>query len=206
MPFDAVIFDFDGTLVDSVSEKYQTFFALFPDTPDHRAVVAAVLNADPEGSRHHVIPRMIEGMRGRGLSPGRHHTAESAIDAYSQGSLAAVAACREIPGATQVLEAISRVSKIYVFSNTPEHALVSLVGARGWSHLFSGISGFPKEKTAVVRSIIAGQPTTPPARIAVVGDDASDEVAARANGCAFFRVAPPYDLAGIARALGVLGV
>ena len=60
MRFDAVIFDFDGTLVDSAGVKYDSFFELFPATEQHRAVVKEVLVADPDGSRHVVIPRMVE--------------------------------------------------------------------------------------------------------------------------------------------------
>ncbi len=54
---DLFVFDFDGTLVDSAAAKRQAFYDLFPS--DCAAAVTAVLQRDPDGSRHALIPEMI---------------------------------------------------------------------------------------------------------------------------------------------------
>ena len=64
--FDAVIFDFDGTLVASAPAKRQAFFDIFPAAAAQ--AVEAVLVDDPDGSRHVVIPRMIAGARAQGIA------------------------------------------------------------------------------------------------------------------------------------------
>ena len=56
-PFEVYVFDFDGTLVQSAAVKRQAFFEVFP--VGCATAVAKVLERDPDGSRHEVIPAMI---------------------------------------------------------------------------------------------------------------------------------------------------
>jgi phosphoglycolate phosphatase len=118
MRFDAVIFDFDGTLVDSARAKYQAFFSLFPPSDEHRAVVASVLERDPDGSRYQVIPRMFQEMVGRGLSVPAHHSPGDRIEAYGELVLAAVKQAQEIRGASELLQALRGRCAVYISSNT----------------------------------------------------------------------------------------
>ncbi len=201
MPFDVVVFDFDGTLVASAEAKREAFFALFPDSPAHRAAVAEVLATDPEGSRYDVIPRLVAAMRSAGLPLPPGHDAEERIAAYSAAVSRAVAACPEAPGASALLRALRGRSAVYVCSNTPEDALAAELARRGWDRLVEGAFGFPKEKSAAVAALLRRHRASG-ASVAVIGDGASDEGAARANGCVFFRVRSPRDLPAIGRELG----
>lgn len=194
MRFDAIIFDFDGTLVDSAGVKYDSFFKLFPATDAHRAIVRDVLADDPDGSRHAVIPRMIEGMRKRGLEiSGDDHVLR-----YGEIVEAGVTAALESPGATDLLAHLHGRAKLYVASNTPQEAVQHQAKLRGWSRYFDGIFGYPSRKANVVRDILISE-TIRPHRLAVIGDGISDEEAARANGCVFIRIKTPSDLAHVAR-------
>jgi len=196
MRFDAIVFDFDGTLVDSAGAKYDSFFKLFPATEAHHAVVRNVLAADPDGSRHAVIPRMIEKMRKRGLDvSGDNH-----VQRYGEIVEEGVAVAPECPGASQLLADLQGQAKLYICSNTPQDAVRHQAGLRRWSGYFEGIYGYPARKADVVRDILKAERIIPD-RLAVVGDGVSDEEAARANDCVFIRIAQPSDLTKVARQL-----
>jgi len=196
MRFDAIIFDFDGTLVDSAGVKYDSFFKLFPATENHRAIVKDVLAADPDGSRHAVIPRMIETMRRRGLDVSN----ENLVARYGEIVEAGVSAASECPGASNLLAQLRGQAKLYIASNTPQEAVCYQAALRGWASHFDGIFGHPARKADVARDILRAENVLPH-RLAVIGDGISDEEAARANGCVFIKIAAPSDLAKAAREL-----
>jgi phosphoglycolate phosphatase-like HAD superfamily hydrolase len=190
MRFDAVVFDFDGTLVDSAGVKYETFFKLFADTTAHRAIVAEVLAVDPDGSRHAVIPRMIAKLREQGLLV----PSEDAVAAYGRLVEAGVSAAPECPGATALLSCLKDGMDVYVASNTPREAVRQQTEQRGWSGWLKGVHGYPEIKADVVRAILK-RDGLKPGRLAVVGDGRSDEEAARVNHCVFIKITKPADLA-----------
>ena len=203
MPFDAAVFDFDGTLVDSATVKRDAFFAIFPDTEQHRAIVARVLTNDPDGSRHRVIPRMIELMLAGPLATGP--SPDALIERYGELSEAAVRRAAELPGASVILAALAPSMQLHVCSNTPRETVRAHVAARGWSGHFCTVEGHPTVKVAKVASVLrnGGFAAT---RVAVIGDGVSDEEAARANGCRFIAIRQPADLAEAGRILGVSDV
>lgn len=185
--FDAVIFDFDGTLVASAPAKRQAFFDIFPAAA--APVVAAVLAEDPDGSRHRVIPRMIEGARALGIPLPEHDY----VTRYGDASEQAVAAAPELPGATALLRRLSSLLELHVCSNTPEDTVRRHVAARGWTPYLRSVEGYPTVKRDKIAAVIAARGLHP-SRVAMVGDGISDEEAAAANACAFFRIAAPQDL------------
>lgn len=203
MPFDAAVFDFDGTLVDSATVKRDAFFAIFPDTEQHRAIVARVLTDDPDGSRNRVIPRMIELMLAGPLATGP--SPDALIERYGELSEAAVRRAAELPGASVILAALAPSMQLHVCSNTPRETVRAHVAARGWSGHFCTVEGHPTVKVAKVASVLrnGGFAAT---RVAVIGDGVSDEEAARANGCRFIAIRQPADLAEAGRILGVSDV
>jgi phosphoglycolate phosphatase-like HAD superfamily hydrolase len=205
MFFDAAVFDFDGTLVDSARAKRDAFFAIFPNTPEHRRIVSGVLEEDPDGSRHRVIPLMIERMRAAGLEPGAASSAGELVARYGSVSADAVRNAPELPGASVLLAKLSLRMQLHLCSNTPETTVRAHVEARGWTSYFATVSGHPAEKRATVAAVLRGGHFRPE-RVAVIGDGISDEEAARANDCAFIAVRGPADLAAAARILGVSDV
>jgi len=155
-----------------------------------------VLGEDPDGSRHDVIPRMIERFAERRLELPVGHNETDRIGAYAQAVFAAQAAADECPGASDALAALRGRAVLYVSSNSPEVDLATLVERRGWDGLFEGVYGHPRNKIGTLTEIVrrhGGDPRV----VAVVGDGESDEHAAETVGCPFFRVCGPKALAGI---------
>lgn len=205
MPFDAVIFDFDGTLVDSAKAKRAAFFAVFPDTPLHHAIINGVLEGDPDGSRHHVIPLMIERMQAAGLDQECALLSGDLVANYGSVSETAVKQAPEVQGASALLAALSPHMELHLCSATPRATVRAHVEARGWEPYFVTIEGHPAVKAVEVKRVIdAGG--FKPQRVAVVGDGISDEQAARANGCRFVAIKTPENLAGAGRILGAPNV
>lgn len=185
MRFDAVVFDFDGTLVDSAPAKYRAFFDVFPGDDAAQRIVAEVLRHDPDGSRHAVIPRMGALMREAGITLGGSD--ESRVIAYGDAVLAAVAACPALARADEALQLARHSGKVHVSSNTPQEPLRDLLNRRGWLALIDGVHGFPSRKSDTLRAVVA-QSGGNAARVLTVGDGPSDEQAAREIGCPFVRV------------------
>jgi phosphoglycolate phosphatase len=203
MPFDAAVFDFDGTLVDSAKVKRDAFFAIFADTDEYRRIVAGVLAEDPDGSRHRVIPLMIARLRAGGLDP--ELGLDELIRRYGLVSEAAVKLAPELPGASTLLAALSPHMQLHVCSNTPQETVRAHVAARGWSSHFASVDGHPAVKADKV-GIVMRDGRFAAQRVAVIGDGISDEDAARANGCRFIAIRSPGDLAAAGRILGVSDV
>ncbi len=191
MRFDAAVFDFDGTLVDSAPAKRDAFFAIFPSSAAHRAVVAAVLTEDPDGSRHRVIPLMAQRMAVAGLDPGAPEA--ELVRRYGEVSEAAVGAAGELPGASALLAVLASRIPLHVCSNTPEETVRNHVAARGWSAYFRSVDGHPTMKARRVAEILKAAAISPQ-RLAVIGDGISDEAAAVENGCVFLAIRAPGDL------------
>ena len=202
---DVVFFDFDGTLVDSAAIKRNCFYSVFPNTPECRSVVSAVLFENPEASRYEVIPRMIEEMLSKGLPLLQGRTVEIAIETYTNQVLAAVMACDEMPGAGRLLAALSARCTICIASNTPESDLRKLVEARNWHELVKSIDGYPRRKSDIIRDRLSGFGFSPN-RALVVGDGRSDEEAAGANGCVFYKIVRSGDLLRLAAMLEIENV
>lgn len=197
--FDAVIFDFDGTLVASAPAKRRAFFDIFP--AEGAAAVEAVLTDDPDGSRHRVIPRMMALMAAQGIVlPAADYVAR-----YGEVSEQAVARAPELPQASDLLERLARRAELHVCSNTPQETVRRHVAARGWMRHFASVEGYPTAKREKIAAVIAAH-GCPPGRVAMVGDGVSDEEAARANHCAFFAIRESGDLARIGEALEELHV
>jgi phosphoglycolate phosphatase-like HAD superfamily hydrolase len=205
MRFRAVVFDFDGTLIDSADAKREAFFRLFPPEQPYRAIVTRVLAADPDGSRHAVIPRMIEAMEKQKLPLPVGQNVTDRIGAYAQAVYAAQRTAEECPRAGALLRELKDRTAVYISSNTPEPDLGNLVAARGWSDLVNGLFGHPRDKRETLAMLVERHDGAK-SDVAVVGDGESDERAARAVGCPFFRVCRPGALADVGRKLGLAHV
>ena len=199
LPIRVIVFDFDGTLVQSNQLKYYAYFSLFPDDPRTAGVIREVLADCFEASRYEILHFILEGL-------GMYGDLESEVAAlsqrYNQLVLAATIACLEVDGAGASLAALALRFPLYISSNTPEESLQEIIRARGWAGYFKGIFGYPRQKDVTLREIMA-QEQVGPSEVLMVGDGHSDRQAAEYTGCDFIYVPPGASLPALLRqALG----
>ena len=188
-----VVFDFDGTLVDSNAGKRQAFFEIAGPEPRRRAILEEVLEEIGEESRYLILEEML---RREGNIPDdstRSEQVAALARKYGDRVLEVAGACPEMPSARRVLEVFSARFPIYLSSTTPEDSLREVVARRGWTGFFTGIHGYPKRKPDTLRRIVAETGVCPDA-ILVVGDGESDRMAAGETGARFFAVDEPGSL------------
>jgi phosphoglycolate phosphatase-like HAD superfamily hydrolase len=190
MTIKVIVFDFDGTLVDSNRLKYDAWFQLFPNDAHHAGTVKAVLARMGEASRYDIIEAILKDL------DRQSSVMQSDIDAlaerYNDIVLDAAKHCAEVPGAGQALKSLVGDYRLYVSSTTPETPLKEIIHFRGWTSYFAGIFGYPCKKRETLGRILEKDGVDAKA-VLVVGDGESDRNSARKNGCLFLHVDAAFD-------------
>jgi len=177
-----VVFDFDGTLVDSNHIKRDSLFAVVDAFPDGRDIMEQVISAPNHGDRYAIFKRFAEIA---GLPSGSN---ENLAQQYGNRCRTLIDACPDMPGAEAAMEALSaRQCRLFINSATPEADLQPIVQARRLSRLVAGIFGCPATKAENLRHILILL-GVPPRDLVVVGDGADDHAAAEQTGCPFIPV------------------
>ena len=179
----AIVFDFDGVLVDSNAIKRNAFFEIFADTPGGAPAIEEVLRTDEELDRFGVIERVLDRL---GLS-GDADSIAAAAARYNEICEAGAGSCPEIRGATPTLRTLAETYPLFVNSATPEEPLRRIVARRGWNGLFRRVLGRPRTKNENLRVVLhlVGADAQ---RLLFVGDGPHDLAAATAVGCPFVGV------------------
>ncbi len=188
MAVQVIVFDFDGTLVDSNRLKYEAFFELFPRDEFHNRIIKDVLKVFLEESRYLIlkeIMRKIDGKKSQDEEFERR--LEELANRYNTLVLSGAKICEEKPGAREVLEFLSVRYRLYISSTTPESALKEIVKYRNWDGIFYDIFGYPRDKSSTLLEIIRRESISPD-EILVVGDGESDRISASNAGCVFFHI------------------
>ena len=189
-----VLFDFDGTLVDSNARKRACMRAVVAGLPGglaaleqarklggnrYRLFAAVARRLDPEGEAGKIA------RRGRALAA-----------AYTRCCARAIAAAPARRGARAALAALkARGIKIWVNSATPHADLLAIVRGRGLLRFLDGVLGGPASKAANLRAALAAERVS--ARQALmVGDGPDDLEAARALGTFFVAITAEERIAG----------
>lgn len=186
-----VVFDFDGTLVDSNAIKRNAFFEILADLDPPGELVSAVLDRRPDGDRYQLADDLATALDERNALPThqtREDFAQALAAAYTAHCERAVASCREIDGATQALRNLSqRGLPLYVNTATPLGALAPILRKRELDHFFTGVYGAPAGKLENLREI-AREAQAEPVEMLAVGDRDDDRRAATEFGCHFVSV------------------
>ena len=177
-----VVFDFDGTLIDSNALKRDAYDRVVAGDPDGTALMEKALAAGP-GDRHAVFQRYAALRSGK---DGRD--AATLASEYTGIVDAAVAAAPSMPGAEALLRALAAEGiDVHLSSATPLASLAWIVARRGWDGHFRSLHGRPAAKEETLAQLIAAHGSAPH-EIAVVGDGDDDRASAAAFGCAFYPV------------------
>lgn len=176
-----VVFDFDGTLVDSNAIKRQGFFDVVAAHAGGAALMASVL-ARVAGDRRAIFAAYVQERAGG--TP----EVDDLVQAYSRRVDERVAAAPEMPGAQALLARLrERGVRLVLSSATPVDSLQRIVAQRDWLRYFDEVRGHPAQKIDSLKQLLERDGAIA-AAIAVVGDGEDDRASAAAVGCAFFAV------------------
>ncbi|MBW2504361.1 MAG: HAD family hydrolase [Deltaproteobacteria bacterium] len=183
-----VVFDFDGTLVDSNTIKRQTFFEIVQAWDPSGATVAEVLDRWPAANRYEKTRRIAESLISRNLL-----SSDSTLDEwsmllandYTETCESAIASCPAMPGADQVLAELTSMELcLFVNSATPVKPLQRLLSLRKWDDVFLEVYGAESGKADNLQSI-AKKTGAKADEIVHVGDQLDDQLGAETFGCHF---------------------
>jgi phosphoglycolate phosphatase-like HAD superfamily hydrolase len=185
----AIVFDFDGVILESADIKTDAFIELFSNLEP--ALVAQVREhhlANMGISRFVKFDWIYENLLRRPLpEPERIDLG----DRFSAIALRKVLACEFVPGAEDALAALAPRYPLFVASGTPQGELDRVVDARELRGFFREVWGSPREKANILADI-AARHELERQEILFIGDGSSDARAAAAAGTQFLaRNTPP---------------
>ena len=181
-----IVFDFDGTLIDSNPLKYEAYFELFPKDEYHAQTIREVLAKIFEESRFIILKEILQRIGGNTGIDLERKVGEFA-GRYNDIVLAGAKTCPEKPGAQKTLAALAQQCKLYLSSTTPDAALKEIIHHRNWTSYFVDIFGYPHEKSQTIQHIMEREKVES-SQVLVVGDGESDRKSAAENGCPFVHV------------------
>ncbi len=189
----AVIFDFDGVLVESVDIKTKAFAKLFESEGNdivEKVVVYHVKNAGI--SRFEKFKYIYKEIINRPLTEERF---DDLCQRFSHLVVDEVVSAPYVKGAKEFLDGYANKYMCFVASATPQDEMEEIIKRRHMQGYFKGVYGSPKKKGDIVREILAAytlehnempfNSALSPQSFVYVGDAISDYQAAKDNSIRF---------------------
>lgn len=180
--YDAIVFDFDGVLVESVDVKTQAFGALYAEYGDRIVDQVKAYHLQHGGiSRFDKFRYYHEVLLGKDLTKDE----EAKLgDRFSQYVEDAVVDAAYVSGAYELLESNYQSTPLFVASGTPDQELKRIVSRRNMAHYFVSVHGSPAKKGVIIQDILSKYDFDPD-RVLMVGDAIADYEGAIAAGVKF---------------------
>jgi len=179
----AIIFDFDGVLVESGDIKTQAFADLYQsygETVVNKVVRYHSLNGGL--SRYQKFRHFQQHLL---KMPPLTQDEERELDRrFSKLVVEAVIASKPVPGANKLVYKEAARIPLFIVSGTPEIELNTIVTRRGLEPYFTEVRGSPKSKQTLIAEILSTHSLTP-TRVLMIGDALIDYQSAQTNNVAF---------------------
>ena len=187
----AIIFDFDGVVVESGEIKTQAFANLYQEYGEAVMVEVAkyhVLNGGM--SRYQKFRYFQETLLEK---PPLTAEEERQLDQrFSELVVEAVIASAPVPGAAELIQREAGRIPLFVASGTPETELNTIVVRRGLRSYFTAVRGSPTPKQKLIADILTTHRLLPE-RVLMIGDALIDYQSAMVNNVAFIGRVRPGD-------------
>lgn len=172
---EALFFDFDGVLADSVQIKTKAFEILFKDFSDE--IIKAVVRHQKLHGGISRVEKIRHAHENIIKSPLTEKEVMEWADRYSDLVVQEVIRVPWIKGAKAFLDKYSSKLPVFVISGTPETELKYVVEQREMSHYFKEILGSPVRKPEHIRRLLAKY-SLAPEQCVFIGDALTDYNAA----------------------------
>jgi phosphoglycolate phosphatase len=180
-----VIFDFDGTLVQSNEIKKKTFYEVTKDLPGASKELDKLLSSPNSGDRYSIFRQLVKNLQ---IVDDNFTIATKFSNSYSEICQHKILNAKEINGASNIIKNLKVLGiKVFISSATPQNPLESIIKAKGWYVLFDGVFGSPLSKNEHIQ-IIINKYRFPIKDMVYVGDSEVDRIVADINGCKFIGI------------------
>ena len=177
----AVIFDFDGVLVESAELKTRAFASLFKSFPDHLDEILAYHHQYVGISRYRKFKHFHEAILG---IPYTEEIGMQLGAEFSKLVVDQIIAGPCVSGAREFLEKHYVNLPLYVASGTPQSELEEIADAKLLSQYFRAMFGSPIPKYEATSKVLEHEHLSPQ-EVVFVGDGLSDQIAAEEAGTHF---------------------
>lgn len=144
-----LVFDFDGVLVDSVHVKADAFGAAIES--EYPALVkdfVAYHLANGGMPRRAKFEHLLKNMA---FEPVTALKLDALCERFAQQTRRNIVSAAEIPGTTELLNAVPKHVTVGILSATPEEELRDILRARQIDHHFSLVAGSPAKKPQMLK-------------------------------------------------------
>lgn len=188
MKWEAVFFDFDGVILDSVNVKTEAFAEMFrPYGPEIEAKVVNYHLSHGGVSRFEKFRFWYKNYLN---CPIDDQLIDELSKRFSDLVLKKVIAAPFIEGALETLKFAKSLNlPAYVVSGTPEDEVQCIVRARGLEAYFAEVHGSPRRKEEIILDILQRKGYKPSSCL-YIGDALTDYLAARKTGVFFLGIVP----------------
>lgn len=182
---EALFFDFDGVLLDSVRTKTKAFETLFKDYPDE--IIKTVVRYHKLHGGISRVEKIRHAYENIIKKPLTEKQVMEWADRYSDLVVEEVIRVPWIKGAKAFLEKFGSKRPFFVISGTPEAELKYVVEQRKMNHYFKEVLGSPVKKPEHIRKLLEKY-SLAPERCVFIGDALTDYNAALETGLHFIGI------------------
>jgi phosphoglycolate phosphatase-like HAD superfamily hydrolase len=170
----AIVFDFDGVILESADIKTEAFLELFAEYPQLRPAILQYHLENLGLSRYDKFAWIYRELLDRPFTAADRE--QLGCD-FSAIVLDKILACPFVPGAREALETLAGRYSLFVASGTPQEELELIVRQRELKDYFVEVWGSPRQKTEIIHGILE-QHRLRPEETMMIGDGSSDYKAA----------------------------
>ena len=179
--YKAIIFDFDGVILESVHVKARAFRSLFAAYPEQQDRIVQLHLQHGGWSRYEKFRRIYADFLRLPLSDDEMVRLDTTFGALVDEEMKT---CPFVPGAPEFIQRRATECPLFVASGTPQEELRSNVATRGLGPYFTGVYGSPPHKPEIVETV-PRQVGAAPSELLLIGDSMPDYEAVVETGVAF---------------------
>ncbi len=177
----AILFDFDGVIVESMDIKTKAFTNLFSDYPECLDQIVKLHTDNGGMSRFEKFKIIYRDMLRKPLSRKKMELLNKRFSKYVYDK---VLECPYVAGAYEFLSKYYKQCRFFIVSGTPDEEIKSIVRERGLMPFFVNVYGAPPDKTALISKILRHY-NLKPGQTLFVGDAINDYEGAKNTNVGF---------------------